>query len=41
MLATTVTAHYSQLYQDIPTAAKILDLTLLEDDPNPVSYTHL
>lgn len=35
MLATTITAHYSQLYQDIPTAAKILDLTLLEDDPNP------
>ena len=35
MLATIVTAHYSQLYQDIPTAARILDLTLLEDDPNP------
>ena len=35
MLATIVTAHYSQLYQDIPTAARILDLTILEDDPNP------
>lgn len=40
MLATTVTAHYSQLYQDTPTAAKILDLTLLEDDPNPhINFT--
>lgn len=35
MLATIVTAHYSQLYQDIPTAARILDLALLEDDSNP------
>lgn len=35
MLATIIAAHYSQLYQDIPTAARILDLTLLEDDPNP------
>lgn len=34
MLATIITAHYSHLYQDIPTAARILDLTLLEDDPN-------
>jgi uncharacterized protein YfaT (DUF1175 family) len=40
MLATTITAHYSQLYQDIPTAARILDLTLLEDDPNPhINFT--
>ena len=37
MLATIVTAHYSQLYQDIPTAARILDLTILEDDPTRTS----
>lgn len=35
MLATTIATHYSQLYRDIPAAARILDLTLLEDDPNP------
>lgn len=35
MLATIIAAHYSQLYRDIPTAARILDLTLLEGDPNP------
>lgn len=40
MLAAIITAHYSQLYQDIPTAARILDLTLLEDDPNPhINFT--
>ena len=35
-----IAAHYSQLYQDIPAAARILDLTLLEDDPNPhINFT--
>lgn len=40
MLATTIATHYSQLYRDIPVAARILDLTLLEDDPNPhINFT--
>lgn len=40
MLATIITAHYSQLYRDTPAAARILDLTLLEDDPNPhINFT--
>ena len=40
MLATIITAYYSQLYRDTPAAARILDLTLLEDDPNPhINFT--
>lgn len=40
MLATIITAHYSQLYCDTPSAAGILDLTICEDDPNPhINFT--